>query len=149
MGLELIVRKTVTERVEKLVRKTELKKITKNLLKDLGSENQVVSLLITDNSEIQQLNKDYRKKDKPTDVLSFPQVGDFGVDTGEIGDIVISQDKVETQAREYQVSERDEFFRLFIHGLLHLHDYEHEGVSEDEIRKMQDKEAELFSKYVE
>lgn len=96
-----------------------------------------ISLLITDNIGIQELNRDYRAKDVPTDVLSF------AMNEGEdilfcegvpliLGDIVISADKAAEQAEKFgNTLERETVF-LFIHGLLHLLGYDHERGIEDE-----------------
>jgi probable rRNA maturation factor len=101
---------------------------------------------ITD-SEMQVLNRDYRGKDRPTDVLSFSQLeGEddfFGVPT-VLGDLVVSLDTCKTQAIEYQVTESQELVRLLIHGLLHLMGYDHEDVPESEVIRMQTKEDELM-----
>jgi probable rRNA maturation factor len=101
---------------------------------------------ITD-SEMQVLNRDYRGKDRPTDVLSFSQLeGEddfFGVPT-VLGDLVVSLDTCKTQAIEYQVTESQELVRLLIHGLLHLMGYDHEDVPESEVIRMQTKEDELI-----
>jgi probable rRNA maturation factor len=66
------------------------------------------------------LNRQYRKKDKATDVLSFP----FG-DDDLLGEIYISLQRAKIQARRYGVSYNDELKRLLIHGLLHLMGYDH------------------------
>jgi probable rRNA maturation factor len=98
------------------------------------------TLVLTDNQEVHQLNKQYRKKDKPTDVLSF--VSDT---PGYLGDVVISVDKAKLQAKEYECSLIDELTRLTVHGLLHLLGYEHEKVSPSVARKMRKMEELLLS----
>lgn len=96
--------------------------------------NTEVSIVVTDNKEIYQLNKQYRKKAKVTDVLSFP----LGIKTDSLylGDIVISLEKAETQAKEFAVTLKEEFLRLLVHGLLHLLGYEHEKVSKKVSNRM-------------
>jgi len=89
----------------------------------------MVEVLITDNAQIQSLNREHRSKDTPTDVLSFPLNTSF--DTNEmngmpLGSIVISADLVKEKAAEFGHSHSDEFTLLFIHGLLHLLGYDHE-----------------------
>ena len=108
-----------------------------------------VNLLITDNSEIQALNKEARDIYSPTDVLSFPALDyekpadfskveeddfNFNPESGELvlGDIIISYDKVIEQAKEYGHSEKREFAFLVAHSMLHLFGYDHE---DDEDRK--------------
>lgn len=87
-----------------------------------------VSLTVTDNAGIHALNREYRKVDRPTDVLSFPQfAADEPITAGStLGDIVISLPKMAEQAREFGHSQQREFCFLFVHGLLHLLGYDHE-----------------------
>ncbi len=103
--------------------------------------NKEVELIITNNKEIQELNKEHRQKDKPTDVLSFPL--EFDMPSMPLGSIVISKEFVEKKAKEYNHSIHDEFALLYIHGLLHLLGYDHE-VDNGEQRQ---KEEELIVKY--
>lgn len=102
-----------------------------------------VYLLLTDNEGIQSINKEHRNLDKPTDVLSFPQI-DFAspkdYDTMEtmieayvnpetdavvLGDIVISMERVKEQAEEYGHSLEREFSFMIVHSMLHLVGYDH------------------------
>lgn len=102
-----------------------------------------VSLTLVDNDSIQEINKNYRKIDRATDVLSFPMLeyeapGDFShiedmeednfnPDTGEcmLGDIIISVDKVKEQAESYGHSQMREYAFLIVHSMLHLFGYDH------------------------
>lgn len=106
---------------------------------DLTSKD--FELIITDNDQIKELNKEHRNIDKATDVLSFPL--EFDLDNMPIGSIVISIDFVENKALEYSHSKEDELTLLFIHGLLHLLGYDHE-VDAGEHRL---KEEEIIKKY--
>lgn len=98
-------------------------------------------LIITKNDEIHELNKEHRKIDKPTDVLSFPL--EFDMPNMPLGSIVISTDFVEEKAKEYGHSFNEELSLLFIHGLLHLLGYDHE-VDNGEHRN---KEEELINQF--
>jgi len=98
-----------------------------------------LSILLTDDKEIHRLNKDYRGKDKATDVLSFPLE-----EGGLLGDVVISLPTAKRQAKEYGVSFQAEFFRLLVHGTLHLLGFEHERVSKAKAEKMRRTEERLF-----
>ena len=82
-----------------------------------------VELIVTSNDEIQEMNKEYRDIDKPTDVLSFPYAE---MPYAPLGSIVISQDMVIEKAEEFSHAQESEFTLLFIHGLLHLLGYDHE-----------------------
>ena len=97
-----------------------------------------VELVVTNNTEIQEINKVHRNIDKPTDVLSFPYED---MPYAPLGSIVISADMVEEKAKEFGHSPKDEFSLLYIHGLLHLLGYDHE-VDDGEMRK---KEEELIN----
>ncbi len=85
-----------------------------------------VELWLTDDAEIQKLNKEYRDKDKPTDVLSFPVRMN-----GALGQLVISLETAERQAAELHQSTEEELRFLFTHGLLHLLGYDHETPHEE------------------
>lgn len=108
----------------------------------MGCNNTEFSIVVTDNHAVYLLNKKYRNKAKPTDVLSFP----LGIKTTHLhlGDIVISIDKVYEQAKEFNVTPKDEFKRLLVHGLLHLLGYDHENVSRKEAQKMFSKQSRLL-----
>lgn len=105
-----------------------------------------VSLSLVDNVEIQQLNRDYRGKDNPTDVLSFPMIDDETPLMGEekiLGDIVISVEKAVEQAKEYNHSFYREMCFLTVHSMFHLMGYDH--MEEDEERLMRHKEEEVLT----
>lgn len=97
-----------------------------------------LSVLLTDDEGIRELNRDYREKDRPTDVLSFPQD-----DPVLLGDIVISIETMVRQADELSVPEGFELARLLVHGLLHLLGYDHVKGGR-QAKKMKDKEEELL-----
>ena len=79
------------------------------------------SLLLTNDTHIQQLNKDFREKDKPTNVLSFPDG-----ENGYLGDLAISLETIVREAREPDKEFYHHFVHIVIHGLLHLKGYDHE-----------------------
>jgi len=91
-------------------------------------EGKDISLVVCDDPFIHRLNKQYRKKDYPTDVLSFSlQEGDFLPNPHtNLGDIVISIDTAQRQADQRGETLAEEFLILFIHGLLHLIGYTHD-----------------------
>lgn len=82
-----------------------------------------IELILTNNTEIAQINLEFRGIDKPTDVLSFPTDPFLGA---PLGTIIISVDKVEEVATQLGHNENDELSLLFIHGLLHLLGMDHE-----------------------
>ena len=99
-----------------------------------------IELILTDDNEIQELNRLHRQKDKPTDVLSFPLENIPGM---PIGSIVISIDTAKKGAEEFGHSIEDEIKLLFIHGLLHLLGYDHETDNGE----MREKEKEVIEKF--
>lgn len=110
-----------------------------------------VSVSFIDNEQIRQLNDEFRNKDVPTDVLSFP-LGENGIydknnETGAyvLGDIVISVPKAIEQAKMYGHSLRREIGFLTVHSMLHLlgYDHENEGI---EAARMREKEEMILSK---
>ncbi|MDN5060892.1 rRNA maturation RNase YbeY [Aliarcobacter butzleri] len=101
-----------------------------------------IELIVVKNDEIQELNKEYRNIDKPTDVLSFPMNFEV-IDMPLLGSVVISTDFVQEKAKEFKHSFNEEFTLLFIHGLLHLLGFDHE-IDNGEHRL---KEEELIEKF--
>jgi probable rRNA maturation factor len=84
-----------------------------------------VNVLITGNSEMRSLNSRFRKKDKPTDVLSFPS--EFADKKGPVGDLAISAEIAAQNARRLGHSPAEEIKILVLHGVLHLAGYDHES----------------------
>lgn len=119
-----------------------------------------INVVLTDNDAIWEINKEYRNIDRPTDVLSFPMLeyemaGDFsGIDiedetlfdpeNGEIvlGDIMISIDKIKSQAEEYGHSQKRELAFLVAHSMLHLFGYDH--MTDEERVVMEDKQRQIL-----
>ena len=95
---------------------------------------------MTNNEEIQAINKEFRNIDKPTDVLSFPYEK---MPFAPLGSIVISYEYVQNIAQKLQHSEQEEFTLLFIHGLLHILGFDHE-VDNGEMRE---KESAIITNY--
>lgn len=97
-----------------------------------------LSVTLTDDETIRALNREYRGLDRATDVLSFPMFTFKGADvppeSGEftLGDVVISVERAETQAKEYGHSVRREIAFLTVHSILHLLGWDHETGEEDE-----------------
>jgi probable rRNA maturation factor len=118
----------------------KIKEIIKFVLREMEKDNSELSLVLCNNDYIHFYNKEYRKKDYPTDVLSFVDGERMGKIT-YLGDIIISIDKVKSQSEEYGVSFEEEFSRLLVHGILHLLGYDHETSEEDEkvMMSIQDK----------
>lgn len=126
----------------------ELKEFLHKVAKDENLDNIIYNVIIVDNEQIHQLNKEYRNIDRPTDVISFALEDDDSFNRTDIrvlGDIYISIDKVRTQKDEYGHSFKRELYFLAIHGFLHLLGYDHMEKDEEEI--MFKKQEEVLSKY--
>ena len=107
-----------------------LEETAKSVLKHQEiSPDASLSIVVETNEELQKLNQQFRGIDTPTDVLSFP-AGDVDPDTGSqyLGDIVISWEKVQTQAIHQSV--KCEMRLMVVHGVLHLLGYDHHTDSE-------------------
>lgn len=123
--------------------------IEKVLTREYESDRPVyMSLLLTGNDEIQVINREYRDKDQPTDVISFAyhETDDFDIGPYDtLGDIVISLDRVFEQAKEYNHSPKREFFYVLTHGILHLLGYDH--IEEEDKIEMRAKEEEILKEF--
>lgn len=99
-----------------------------------------MTIVFTDNDEIQQLNKTYREIDSATDVLSFPSEEiDPLTNARYLGDVIISFEKAKSQAQQNSRDVMDEISMLIVHGCLHLSGLDHLTVQEkDEMRKYQE-----------
>jgi rRNA maturation RNase YbeY len=104
----------------------KLKKSASEILKLLGERRAELSVALIGNGEMRKLNARYRKKDYPTDVLSFPAAAGMPGGLQLLGDVIISVDKAKEQAKERGRSLDEEMTTLLIHGVLHLLGYDHE-----------------------
>lgn len=109
-----------------------------------------ISVILTNPDEIQKINKEYRKVDKATDVLSFPmyerkEIPHLNKEIEEpIGDIIISLEKVREQAKEYGHSFERELSYMLVHGFYHLMGYDH--MEELDKKEMRAKEENILNK---
>ena len=118
-----------------------------------------VSITLTDNDGIHEINKEFRHIDSPTDVLSFPMIayekpGDFSLieedddlfnpESGEVilGDIVLNVPRIHNQAKEYGHSDLREYAFLIAHSMLHLFGFDH--MTEEEATVMETKQREIL-----
>lgn len=101
-----------------------------------GSVFDELSVVLTDDEAVRVLNRDFRGKDKPTNILSFPQ------DPPMLGDLVLARETVEREADEQDKRFQDHFTHLIVHGLLHLLGYDHE--EDDEAEEMEALEVDIL-----
>jgi probable rRNA maturation factor len=106
---------------------------TETMMKRLRVDDQDVAIVLMNNAEIRKLNRAYRGKDKPTDVLSFSmKEGEFAdMASNMLGDIVVSIEMAAKQAAEKRHSLQYEVSFLVAHGLLHLMGYDHENDADE------------------
>jgi probable rRNA maturation factor len=124
-----------------------INKIARYVAKKEKKLNGAVEFIVTDNKEIKKINWIWRGVDKSTDVLAFSwQENDIGI-REELGQIFISYPKIISQAKDFDVSLKEEFFRIFIHGLLHLAGYNHQ--KEKEAKKMFKMQEDILSKTID
>ncbi len=111
----------------------------------MGCDAHEISIVVMDDPGIRELNNNFRGIDKPTNVLSFPmQEGEFGdITPGLLGDVVISLDTAENEAKQAGISTDERMSQLLIHGILHLLGFDHE-TGETEAEQMEDKSLELL-----
>lgn len=122
-----------------------IRDFAQRLLDKLGCGAKEVSLVVVNDRQITEINRDYLGKNRPTNVISFAMgEGEFGdLDSGLMGDVVVSVDTACRDALASGTDPADELDFLIIHGVLHLLGYEHEKA--EEARAMRKKEAEMFS----
>lgn len=139
---------------EEIIRSTLAHIFPVRLEKDIPSSSGVeISILFTDNSRIQTLNRDYRGKDKPTNVLSFPDT-DFTTENLKqsvlfeepliLGDIVFAEETICQEATDQKKSLENHVAHLTVHGILHLTGYDH--ITDGEADDMEALEIQILDK---
>jgi len=160
---ETMIQFIIDDEQDKLEFTDELEKIVQQAvsvtLETIGAEEDTgfeVSIIITDDEEIKEINKEYREIDAPTDVLSFPilefdedgvmieESGDYDGDLLLLGDIVISLERALKQAEEYGHSLEREVGFLTVHSTLHLLGFDH--MEEPFTSVMRAREKEIMEK---
>lgn len=117
---------------------------------DLKDKKLYVNVVLTNPENIKKINKEYRKIDKETDVLSFPMFEKYELEERKVfnedvlGDIVISIEKVREQAKEYGHSFERELSYMAVHGFYHLMGYDH--IEEKDKIIMRQKEEKILKK---
>lgn len=107
-------------------------------------ETAELTLRFVEPKEIQQLNRDYRGKDKPTNVLSFPFEAIPGIELNLLGDVVICPQIMQQEASEQHKDPVHHYAHLVVHGVLHLLGYDH--IEEQEAEHMESLEVEILTK---
>ena len=151
--MEILIR---NQSRKKLVHPIELRQLTTRvlepILQDQPFTNPQVSVLFVDDKRIQELNRQYRHEDRPTDVLSFMMLdkNEPPASPGEpthLGDIVISLETAHRQARDISHSLKKEIALLLVHGYLHLLGYTDD--KEEDRQKMHDEQQQWLKRFEE
>ena len=124
----------------------------------MGYEDHELSIVLTDNETIREMNRTYRNMDRPTNVLAFPMLEPMDADLPGfpvvpddagpgapplLGDVVISTEQAEQEAKTAGITLDERMSQLLVHGILHLVGYDHE-TGETDARQMEVKSLELI-----
>ena len=124
------VRVVVETRLGRGITRGEIEDRLSKMIRSLKLEDAELSVLLTGDDQIQELNRVYRKKNKPTDVLAFPQDEDGALSPHGVprllGDVIVSIPTARVQARTAKRAAIDEVTMLLAHGLLHLLGWDHD-----------------------
>lgn len=117
------------------------------ILNQLLNEEQhaEISIVLADDSFVQDLNKNYRDKDKPTNVLSFPQTEEDEMNMPAImlGDIIIASGVIKHEAQEQEKTIKDHYTHMLVHGCLHLLHYDH--ITDEQAEEMESLEIKILN----
>ena len=121
--------------------------MAETILSALGYPDSELSLVITGDLGIRRVNRDYLGKDRPTNVISFAMSeGEYGgINPEVLGDVIISADTAAREAQEGGIPFWSRLCFLLLHGILHITGYDHERSGEEEARRMEAKEREIFA----
>lgn len=117
---------------------------------DLPANKYVCNIVLTDDAALHELNRDFRHKDKPTNVLSFPQIEDFdGVKKSdmpvELGDVFLAFETIRNEAKTQGKPLENHVAHLMLHGLLHLLGFDHE--TKKQAAEMESFETEILAQH--
>ncbi len=109
----------------------------------VNNEETSVVIRLVDSEESRQLNNNYRGRDKPTNVLSFPFEAPAGIADNSLGDIVICAPVVEQEAHQQQKPLHSHWAHMVVHGMLHLQGYDHQD--DQQAEQMERLESEILA----
>ena len=122
---------------------SELERWANVVLAYEGVSEHEVTVRFTDEVESQALNFEYRGKEKPTNVLSFPFEAPPGIEMNLLGDLVICAPVISREAKEQQKAVVNHYAHMTVHGLLHLMGYDH--IKDADAEEMESKEIEILA----
>lgn len=127
-----------------LIREAVVRRVVQKLLASVGEAASEISIEFVGDTRMRRLNRDFRQKDRTTDVLAFACREAGGPESPMLGDVVVSVPTAKRQAVSLGHSLNEEFLRLLIHGLLHVVGYDHER-GPKEAQRMRGKEEKLLA----
>src|SRR6185295_10410944 len=127
------------------MRQSTLKSVAQRILNAAGASSAELSLELVGDRRMRGLNREYRRRDYSTDVLAFPMREGSGPETPLLGDVVVSIDTAERQAKAGGWSLDEELVRLLTHGVLHLLGFDHERGRAEASRMRRKEQAVLRS----
>lgn len=107
-----------------------------------GKDEAVASMQVVSSEEMQELNKTYRAKDQPTNVLSFPMELPEEVGINILGDLALCAAVIEVEAKQQGKEPAAHWAHMVVHGMLHLQGYDH--IEDDEAEEMEAREVEIM-----
>jgi len=102
-----------------------------------------ICIVLSNDAHVQELNKQWRQIDRPTNVLSFPQIEPFAPLEGMLGDIILSLETLEIEAKNNQIAFDDHLSHLVVHGFVHILGYDHQN--DKEAGEMESLEIKILS----
>ncbi len=131
------------------LKKRKIGHIIKRICDIVSLKEVSITLILTDNEFIREINRSYRNQNSPTDIITFAyRENPFPRSSTEVehlGDIYLSLERTFENSLEYSADFIDEFKLLLVHGVLHLIGYDHELSVRDD-KKMRDREKEILNK---
>lgn len=115
------------------------------ILESLDRQDVELCVVLVDNARIQDLNREYLGRDRPTNVISFPQQEGEGPENNLLGDVVISVERAAEEAGDAGMETMARLRQLLVHGICHLCGYDHEGVSDEMVREMEAAEQRVLA----
>lgn len=154
LSLDLSIEEPKWQQLEQL--NSQIQDLCIKILKESGypinNQESEIFIRLTNDSEIQKINKEYRNKNKPTNVLSFPsenlEPGKYDMQNMPytmLGDIIIAFETVEKEANSANISVKNHLYHMITHGLLHLLGHDHGN--DKEAKEMESLEIKVLDKY--
>lgn len=121
----------------------------RDVSQSIGPAGQTVNLIVVDDPYIQKINREFRNVDSATDVISFSYLGDDGpaVEDDLAGEVYLSRETIEREAKDLGVDPGSVFLRASVHGLLHVVGHDHEG--EEDASRMENAEKRILRRYLD